>query len=411
MKKMRTLVSLLCVACLLSLPAGCAPAADQTPPPAQTNGSEPPAPAGDTPGSGTPITGTAAPGTPEQGNGADIERYVAEAVAREAVVEAQYRNEQQYPAASRVSIERMLDLFFLLVRAQFETTDDVDFSPFWDPESENQQSLADFEADIRSCRSAEAPVLWSNFYGLSVTPKDYAPRPGETVELTVGGSILLLYSGSSLVSGMTSNSDVPYAANWPINHRVVLTARDNRWYISELEFLGHQDEGGLDAAGLPLSDLAFDPLDVHCPAGPDFHVAYESDQSIIIWGAPGLFGYDLTDRKVTFSVDFVKALGQEGIVQGSHGTGVVVTSDGKSIIFDDNSLEPDSEGYGVVYYIDVPTLTYYRSDVYEPIEDYFDPESAVGGVIPGGELIDTVYFRGDPYEGERWAIFEGYGQP
>lgn len=236
----RPLALLLFAALLLSLMAGCTGSADETPPPAQIVGSDPPSPTVDVPGSGVPITADAAPSDAPT----DIERYVAEAVGKEALVGAEYLNAQQYGAASRVSIERLLDLFFLLARAQFEQTDDVDFSPFWDPESEHQQSLLDFVEDLRSYSSPEAPVLWSNFYGLTLTPEEYVPQPGEPVELTVRGTIMLLYPASSLISGMASPSGAPYAVSWPINHRIVLALRDNRWYITEIEFLDYHGGAG-----------------------------------------------------------------------------------------------------------------------------------------------------------------------
>jgi hypothetical protein len=155
--------------------------------------------------------------------------------------------------------------------------------------------------------------------------------------------------------------------------------------------------------GSPLSDLAFDELDLDSHPGIGFHVVYESDRFIIFWGASGLFGYDLMNRNVTFNVDFVKVFGEEALIQGSVGTYVEASPDGQSITIE---FQEDSSGVARdAYYIDVPTLTY-QCGAYEPMESIFGEENAVGYVMPGAKMSDTVYIRGD----DQWMIFDGYNQ-
>lgn len=140
----------------------------------------------------------------------------------------------------------------------------------------------------------------------------------------------------------------------------------------------------------PLSELSFDELDLNAHPGIGFRVVYESDQFIVFWGAPGLFGYDLVKQDVAFDVDFMKAYGERGLIQGSHSTYVEVSSDGRSITIKYDTPEAVREAY----YIDVPTLTY-RRGAYEPMESIFGEENAVGYVMPGAKISDTVYIHGD----------------
>lgn len=156
----------------------------------------------------------------------------------------------------------------------------------------------------------------------------------------------------------------------------------------------------------PLSEISFDELDLNAHPGIGFHVVYESDQFIIFWGAPGLFGYDLVNQEVTFDVDFMKAYGIRGVIQGSVGTYVEASPDGQSItIRFDPRLFDSLDAAHEAYYIDVPTLTY-RRGAYKPMKHIFGEENAVGYVMPGAKMSDTVYIRGEKV----WTIFEGYTQ-
>lgn len=148
-----------------------------------------------------------------------------------------------------------------------------------------------------------------------------------------------------------------------------------------------------------VSELAFDSLAPDEEAGVGFELSYEGDDFIICYCECGLFGYDLNKREMTFEIDFVKAYGKKGSVQGSYGTCAVTSSDGKCVVI--TYTEPD-----VVYdtyYIDVPTLTY-RKGEYEDLANIFVKESAVGYVRSAIEISSAVYVRGD----QEWRLFDGY---
>lgn len=40
------------------------------------------------------------------------------------------------------------------------------------------------------------------------------------------------------------------------------------------------------------------------PVGVGFNLAFENDDFIIFYGDEALFGYDLSEEKITFTVDF-----------------------------------------------------------------------------------------------------------
>lgn len=151
-----------------------------------------------------------------------------------------------------------------------------------------------------------------------------------------------------------------------------------------------------------ISELSFDKLDTSANPGVGFVMAYESDSFIIFYGNFGLFGYDLSAKEMVFDVDFAKAYGKKGQIQGLYGTYVEVDISGKNIVL--TYTDPDApDDILEAYYFDVPSLTYHRGD-YQPMEDIFQHENAMGYVIPGGSIENSKYVRGD----EEWAIFEKY---
>lgn len=155
-----------------------------------------------------------------------------------------------------------------------------------------------------------------------------------------------------------------------------------------------------------LSELAFDKLDLNANPGVGVVVAFESEDFIIFYGDFGLFGYDLKNREITFGIDFVKAFGRKGSVQGEYGTGVSVSRDGKKIVFCD--IDPDNPDAPVEdFFVDVPTLTYKRKPGrLEPMkrEDRYSRENVTGYINPGYKIGTMRYIRGD----EEWVLFEGY---
>lgn len=153
---------------------------------------------------------------------------------------------------------------------------------------------------------------------------------------------------------------------------------------------------------MPLSEIAFDDLDLSENPGVGLELVFESDDLIMFYGDFGLFGYNLKSREITFAIDFVKTFGRKGSVQGQYVTGVEASSDGREIVFVDT--DPDHpDDVKEAYFVDVPTLTY-TCGAYRPIENAFLRENAVGYARPGGSIITTVYIRGD----QQWHLFDGY---
>ena len=107
-----------------------------------------------------------------------------------------------------------------------------------------------------------------------------------------------------------------------------------------------------------LSELAFDDLDMNAPVGVGFNLAFENDDSIIFYGTDGLFCYDLSEKEIIFSVDFIKVSGTTGAVQGTAGTDVSVSQDGQSMILVYSDMDTPDAVYDA-YYISIPTMTYH----------------------------------------------------
>lgn len=136
--------------------------------------------------------------------------------------------------------------------------------------------------------------------------------------------------------------------------------------------------------------------------GVGFNLAYENEDFIIFYGTEGLFCYDLSEKEITFSVDFIKVSGTTGAVQGTAGTDVSVSQDGQRMILVYSDIDTPDAVYDA-YYISIPTLTYHCGEYY-PMEDAFNPENAVGYVLPGAVYSHTRYIRGD----SSWDVFDGY---
>ncbi len=185
-------------------------------------------------------------------------------------------------------------------------------------------------------------------------------------------------------------------------HKVALVKLDGAWYVAnvttaydwfaeqyrdtpyDLDALLAQTAG--DQPGThDLSELAFDAIDPDESPGVGYRIAFESADNMIFYGNFGLFDYDLKKDRMIFGIDFIKAFGEKGSVQGSECTVVQVSPDGQSIV-----LAFDTSGKYDAYYIDVPTQTYYRG-AYAPMEESFSAEDVTGYVKPGARIGDTVY--------------------
>ncbi|MBR2473362.1 MAG: hypothetical protein IKB44_05385 [Clostridia bacterium] len=148
-----------------------------------------------------------------------------------------------------------------------------------------------------------------------------------------------------------------------------------------------------------LPEIAIDKIDLNASTDVGVELAYESDDFIIFYGSIGLFGYDLNKKEITFAVDFTKAVGIEGSIQGSRGTSVDVSADGKTVIISDYDVEQNLRHK--TCYIDIPTLTYTTAD-YKPLDNAFERESAKGYIYPGVKAEHVKYIR----DSKEWVVFE-----
>lgn len=153
------------------------------------------------------------------------------------------------------------------------------------------------------------------------------------------------------------------------------------------------------AESLSLSEIEVEEIDLSADTGVGVDLVYESDDFIVFYGSIGLFGYDLEKENISFSVDFMKAIGIDGSVQGSRGAYVEVSTDGKTLIISDYDVEQDQ--HYKTCYIDIPTQTYAIKE-YEPLADAFVRDSIKGYIYPGVKTEQVKYIL-DSCE---WLVFE-----
>ena len=148
-----------------------------------------------------------------------------------------------------------------------------------------------------------------------------------------------------------------------------------------------------------LNELDFDSLNLTDHPGIGFPLIYESDDLIIFYGDFGLFGYSLKEQTMVFQVDFIKAYGETGLVQGEYGTSVGVSADGQNLVL--SYQDPDSpETQNDSYFIDLTTFTYQKGP-FQPLPEPFPVENIVGSVMPLATIEDTLYILGD----QEWRVF------
>ena len=162
----------------------------------------------------------------------------------------------------------------------------------------------------------------------------------------------------------------------------------------------NDNNGVLENTKSKLSEIAVgEPLNLETSSGVGVEIAYESDDMLIFYGDFGLFGYDLKANELKFSVDFVKAVGIEGSVQGSYGTAVDVSEDGKTIIISEYNVETETRGK--TCYIDIPSMTYEHAE-YQPLENAFQKENVNGSIYSGVKISQIKYML----DGKEWSLFE-----
>lgn len=160
----------------------------------------------------------------------------------------------------------------------------------------------------------------------------------------------------------------------------------------------YNTNSGQDDIRAKLSEITVDDLDLTVNPGVEVKIDFENADLIIFHGDFGLFGYDLNKQEIIFSVDFIKAAGIEGSVQGSRGTAVDVSGDGETIIISYYDVEKDIRG--MACYINVPTLTYIYGE-YRPLESTFQSDSTRGYIRTGLEIGTLRYIRDD----KEWLLF------
>jgi len=154
----------------------------------------------------------------------------------------------------------------------------------------------------------------------------------------------------------------------------------------------------VDAKQHGLAEISIDSIDLSASTDVGVELAYESADFIIFYGSIGLFGYDLNKEQITFAVDLIKAVGAEGSIQGSRGTSVKVSADGKTIVVSDYDSVQDVR-YKTCY-IDIPKLTYTVAD-YKPLDSVFDRDTAKGYIYPGVKTEQVKYITDE----KEWVIF------
>ena len=140
-------------------------------------------------------------------------------------------------------------------------------------------------------------------------------------------------------------------------------------------------------------------LNLESSSGVGVELVFESEDMIVFYGDFGLFGYNLNTEEIEFSVDFVKAVGIEGSVQGSKGPAVEVSADGNTVVICEYDAETEMRGKAC--YIDIPTLTYTYGE-YNPMESVFEKENAKGYIYPGVQIGQVKYILGD----NEWQLFD-----
>ena len=158
--------------------------------------------------------------------------------------------------------------------------------------------------------------------------------------------------------------------------------------------------GVLENTKSKLSEIAVgEPLNLEMSSGVGVEIAYESEDMLIFYGDFGLFGYDLKANELKFSVDFVKAVGIVGSVQGSYGTAVDVSEDGNTIIISEYNVETETRGK--TCYIDITSMTYEYAE-YQPLKNAFQKENINGSIYSGVKISQIKYM----IDGKEWSLFE-----
>jgi len=163
---------------------------------------------------------------------------------------------------------------------------------------------------------------------------------------------------------------------------------------------GQDNYNAAEKTKASLSEISADePLNSETKSGVGIEIAFESEDMLIFYGDFGLFCYDLKANEIKFSVDFEKAVGIEGSVQGSYGPAVDVSQNGNTVVISEYTVETETRGK--TCYIDIPSLTYEHRE-YHQLENSFNKENIKGYIYPGVKINQIKYMLDD----KEWRLFE-----
>lgn len=150
----------------------------------------------------------------------------------------------------------------------------------------------------------------------------------------------------------------------------------------------------------PLEPMAVETLDPDAFGGINGVIIYEDADNFIFYTDYGLFDYDLVERKITHSFDFMKAYGRLGATQGEDGTYASASADGTKIVI--HFIFGDE--YFDACYLDLTSMTW-QTGAFRDLDVRFDRYNLVKGyVYPCDSHRETFYER----DGKTWYVFAEY---
>ncbi len=184
--------------------------------------------------------------------------------------------------------------------------------------------------------------------------------------------------------------------------------RETIYYLFRSNDVVYEGTGDLDA-------VLINAIDLDAEAGVDMGLIYEYENTIIFCGAPGIFGYDLQEERLTFAIDVKKLMGVEVAMQGTaRGVVVQASADGRYLQLWDMSY--GTFGMDIINksaIIDLQEWTYALDTTYQILNGFVGRSDEfwshgvdgnrirLGYVMPGSTLENTCYIRGQ----QKWYCF------
>ena len=150
----------------------------------------------------------------------------------------------------------------------------------------------------------------------------------------------------------------------------------------------------------PLEPMVVETLDPDAFGGINGIIIYEDADNFIFYTDYGLFDYDLVERKITHSFDFMKAYGRLGATQGDDGTYASASADGTKIVIHFIF----GHEYFDACYLDLTSMTW-QTGAFRDLDEQFARYDLVEGTVyPCDSHRETFYER----DGEVWYVFAEY---